>query len=77
MVCFGYGGLFRDLYFRFFIVFERTRPAASIRPSCLINLLTINSNGGVPIAWAEALNSIHQGEEGFMSHLYAFNVPGK
>ena len=39
VVCFGWGGFFR--VFSDFFFFERTRPAASMRPSCLIYLSTI------------------------------------
>ena len=38
VVSFGWGGFFRDFFFRFFFFFERTRPAASMRPPCLIYL---------------------------------------
>ena len=39
-LCFGWGGLFRDYYFSDFFFSERTRPAASMRPHCLIYLST-------------------------------------
>ena len=39
VVCFGWGGFFRVFFFDFFF-FERTRPAASMRPPCLIYLST-------------------------------------
>ena len=39
VVCFGWGGFFRFFFFDFFF-FERTRPAASMRPPCLIYLST-------------------------------------
>ena len=39
VVCFGCGGIL--FFFRFFF-FERTRPAASMRPLCLIYLYTSN-----------------------------------
>ena len=32
VVCFGWGGFFRVFFFRPFFYFERTRPAASMRP---------------------------------------------
>ena len=37
VVCFGWGGIFRVFFF-----FERTRPAVSMRPPCLIYLSTSN-----------------------------------
>ena len=37
VVCFRWGGFFRGFFFRFFLI-ERTRPAASVRPPCLIDL---------------------------------------
>ena len=40
VVCFGCGGFFRDFFFRVFFSFERTRPAASMSPPCLICLST-------------------------------------
>ena len=41
-LCFGWGGLFRDYYFSDFFFSERTRPAASMRPPCLIYLSASN-----------------------------------
>ena len=38
---FSVGRLFRVFFFRLFFFFERTRPAASVRPPCLIYLSTI------------------------------------
>ena len=40
VVRFGWGGFFSHLFFRLFFFFERTRPAASMRPLCLIYLST-------------------------------------
>ena len=40
VVCFGRGGFSRVLLFFDFVFFERTRPAASMRPPCLIYLST-------------------------------------
>ena len=41
VVCFEWGGFFfRVFYFRYIFFFERTRPAASMRPPCLIYLST-------------------------------------
>ena len=43
-VCFGWGRFVHVFFFSiFFSLFERTRPAASMRPPCLIYLSTINS----------------------------------
>ena len=42
VVVFGWGGFFRDLVFYLFFFFEHTRPAASMRPSCLIYLSISN-----------------------------------
>ena len=42
VVLVGCGGMFSCCFFRFFF-FERTRPAASIRPLCLIYLSTSSS----------------------------------
>ena len=39
VLCLGWGGPFRDFFFRFFF-FERTRLAASMSPPCLIYLST-------------------------------------
>ena len=36
VVCFGCGGFFLCFFFRFCFFVERTRPAASMRPPCLI-----------------------------------------
>ena len=41
VVCFGWGGFFK-VFFQFFFFLERTRPAASMRPPCLIDLYTSN-----------------------------------
>ena len=43
-VCFGWGGFLRIILFQIFFFFERTRPAASMRPPCFIYLSTITSN---------------------------------
>ena len=40
MVCFGWGGFFRVFFFAILFFFERTRPAASTRPPCLIHIST-------------------------------------
>ena len=37
-VCFGCDGIFSCFFSRFFFFFERTRPAASMRPPCLVYL---------------------------------------
>ena len=37
---FEWGGVFRDFFFRLLFFFERPRPAASLRPPCLIYLST-------------------------------------
>ena len=43
VVCFGWGGIFPVVFFPIFtFFFERTRPAASMRPPCPIYLLTSN-----------------------------------
>ena len=40
VVCFGWGGFFFRVFFPILFSFERTRPAASMRPPCLIHLST-------------------------------------
>ena len=40
VVCFGWGGFFCVIYVDDFFFFERTRPAASMRPPCRIYLST-------------------------------------
>ena len=40
VVCFGWGGIFWGRSFPIFFFFETTRPAASMRPPCLIYLST-------------------------------------
>ena len=40
LVCFGCDGFFRVTFSPIFFFFERTRPAVSMRPSCLIYLST-------------------------------------
>ena len=42
VACFGWDGFFRVFLFIYFFI-ERTRPAASMRPPCLIYLYTSNS----------------------------------
>ena len=43
VVCFGRGEFFRVFFFDFFF-FERTRPAANMRPPCFIYLSTSNQH---------------------------------
>ena len=38
----GAAGFFRVFFFSFFFIFERTEPAVSMRPACLIYLSTSN-----------------------------------
>ena len=45
VVCFGCGGIFSPFFFSPFFFFERTRPAASMRPACLTYLSTSTGVG--------------------------------